>query len=137
MILDKENYESRGVIKGFFRFVWILLSSSKVYRPKPGQRHSQGIPVLAVDVNQDLLCQSCQECEKVCPTRAIKVLGRANQTPEEFTLDVLRCTSCMDCVRACPTQALRPLGHSAGAFHFEGAYPLDKNELRQLAQSDE
>lgn len=137
MILNKENYESRGAIKGFLRFIWMLFKSSKQHSSSFKSQCSQGIPVLVKNSDEGLVCQSCRECEKVCPTNAIKVEGKSGENPKEFYLDPLRCTSCMECVRACPTDALRPLGKSVGAFHAEGAHPLNKDELISLAQSRE
>lgn len=137
MILNKENYESRGAIKGFIHFIWVLLTSKKKNMQSSQVDFSQGIPVLVKNSDQGLICQSCRECEKVCPTNAIKVEGNSGENPKTFSLDPLRCTSCMDCVRVCPTSALKPLGRSLGPLHMEAARPLSKEELIGLAQSRE
>jgi ferredoxin len=43
-------------------------------------------------------CTLCGACEKVCPTKAIKVTEKVETTKES-------CTSCSACVKACPTGA--------------------------------
>jgi formate hydrogenlyase subunit 6/NADH:ubiquinone oxidoreductase subunit I len=137
MILDKENYESRGVIKGFFSFVWSLFTFSKVEKISAQISPSQGIPIFDLGPSNSFACQTCRDCEAICPTNAIEVKGENGKAPKDFLVDPLRCTSCMECVEICPTKALRPLGRGIGAFHVEASKPLSKKELMALSQSTE
>ena len=65
MILDKENYESRGPLKGFFYFIWTMLTAHRPEKDKGLEQQIRGIPLLVLDQDDKLVCRSCRECEAV------------------------------------------------------------------------
>lgn len=100
-------------IKNFF--------SPKVTLEYPDQRPVlpsgyRGAPVLVTDVNGRQKCVSCQLCEFVCPSKAIKVTPSSipedsdyafiEKGPSEFQIDMSRCIFCGYCQEACPEQAI-------------------------------
>lgn len=129
MILDKENYESRGPLKGFFYFIWTMLTAHRPEKDKGLEQQIRGIPLLVLDQDDKLVCRSCRECEAVCPTGAIRVEGEKNAGPSVFELDPLKCTSCMECVDVCPTKAIKKGALNFSALHREGAQSLTQSEL--------
>lgn len=54
----------------------------------------RGFPLL----NQDL-CKNCEECEKICPTNAIKL--------NSLSIDLGKCIFCGDCERFCADKAIK------------------------------
>lgn len=134
MILDKENYESRGPILGLLSFLWSMFSSTKLSPAHDKKTSGRGIPVLLLDADKKMICQTCRKCEVACPTQAIQVLGVEGKNPDSFSLDPLRCSSCMECVDICPTGALGELGKRVTPLHAEAAAALNKDELVELGQ---
>lgn len=135
MILDKENYESRGPILGLLNFLWSMLSPTKLGPLHDKKISGRGIPVLLLDADKKMICQTCRQCEAACPTQAIRVLGVEGKKPDSFSLDALRCSSCMECVDVCPTGALGELGKRVTPLHNEAAGVFKKDELVELGQS--
>lgn len=66
------------------------------YRNYPGLVKKEG----------DLLCRSCQECAKLCPTLCIEVNGKRGKTPEKFQINFLNCILCGVCAQVCPENAI-------------------------------
>ena len=54
----------------------------------------RGFPVLKQN-----LCTNCGECEKICPTGAIK--------SDNLSIDMGKCIFCGDCQNSCPTDAIK------------------------------
>ena len=100
-------------IKNFF--------SPKITLEYPDQRPVipngyRGAPVLVKDSQGRSKCVSCQLCEFVCPSKAIRVVPSAipadseyafiEKAPAEFQIDMSRCIFCGYCQEACPEQAI-------------------------------
>lgn len=76
----------------------------------------RGAPTLVKDSQGREKCVSCQLCEYVCPSKAIRITpGEINpesefsyieKAPKEFKIDMLRCIYCGYCQEACPEQAI-------------------------------
>jgi len=94
-----------------------------VCMPYPEQRwdsklpdYYRGAPALVCGDDGRERCVSCQLCEFVCPSGAIKIKpGKVNanstcskqeKAPLEFEIDMLRCIYCGMCEEACPEQAI-------------------------------
>lgn len=64
----------------------------------------------------DELCIGCLQCERICPSRVIKVeqapkrespvTGKKRGYASDFTLDLEACIFCELCVQVCPTDAI-------------------------------
>lgn len=50
-------------------------------------------------------CIGCNLCVKVCPSNAIKLIGRGRKA--EIRYHVGRCLFCGECVDVCPTKAIQ------------------------------
>ena len=85
-----------------------------VIRPRP-ERYRTSFALLH-DEHGDELCIGCLQCERICPSRVIKI----EQAPKreapvtkkkrgyaaDFTLDLEACIFCELCVQVCPTDAI-------------------------------
>ncbi|MDR2863293.1 MAG: NADH-quinone oxidoreductase subunit I [Puniceicoccales bacterium] len=79
----------------------------------PGYR---GAPTLVKDPEGREKCVSCQLCEFICPSKAIRVTpgeiaadspyGHVEKAPAAFEIDMLRCSYCGLCQEVCPEEAL-------------------------------
>jgi len=59
-------------------------------------RGRERLEKVASVVVRAVLCLGCRSCEVWCPTRAVRVVGRAPQ------VDASRCTKCGLCSTVCP-----------------------------------
>ena len=76
----------------------------------------RGAPSLVADSDGRRKCVSCQLCEFVCPSKAIKVVPSelpaggeyafVEKGPSEFYIDMARCIFCGYCQEVCPEQAI-------------------------------
>jgi NADH-quinone oxidoreductase subunit I len=85
----------------------------------PQQENARNFPFLVYD-GQDwqagLRCVSCQICEKECPPKCIYIekskdkkpdyVGKMQNFPVVFNIDVSVCMSCQICVEVCPFDAI-------------------------------
>ena len=64
-----------------------------------------------------LRCVACQICEKECPPKCIYItksadkkpdyVGKAQNYPTRFDIDISVCMSCQICVEVCPFEAIK------------------------------
>ncbi len=76
----------------------------------------RGAPTLIMDANGRQKCVSCQMCEFVCPSKAIKITpseidpssenAHIQKEPKDFQIDMLRCIYCGLCQEVCPENAI-------------------------------
>ncbi|MBH53649.1 MAG: NADH-quinone oxidoreductase subunit D [Opitutaceae bacterium] len=76
----------------------------------------RGVPTLVKDPNGREKCVSCQLCEFVCPSKAIRITpgeldnedvnAHVEKSPEEFEINMLRCIYCGYCEEVCPEEAI-------------------------------
>ncbi len=79
-------------------------------------RNYRGAPTLIKDSFGREKCVSCQLCEFVCPSKAIRITPGAidsesqyahiEKAPKEFEIDMLRCIFCGMCQEVCPERAI-------------------------------
>ena len=76
----------------------------------------RGAPTLVKDSQGREKCVSCQLCEFVCPSKAIRVTPGAipadskysfiEKAPQDFQINMLRCIFCGMCQEVCPEKAI-------------------------------
>ena len=86
----------------------------KEVRPRP-ERYRASFALLH-DEHGEELCIGCLACERICPSRVIKlqptpkrespVTGKKRSYASDFTLDLTACIFCELCVQVCPTDAI-------------------------------
>lgn len=86
----------------------------KEVRPRP-ERYRASFALLH-DENGEELCIGCYACERICPSRIIKLAAgpkvespftkKKRGTCTDFTLDLNACIFCELCVQVCPTDAI-------------------------------
>jgi NADH-quinone oxidoreductase subunit I len=86
----------------------------------PVQESARNFPFLVFDGDdweKGLRCVACQICEKECPPQCIFIvkdtvkkpdyLGKPQNQPKIFDIDISVCMSCQICVEVCPFDAIR------------------------------
>lgn len=117
MILDKNLYHEKGLIKGLFQYITSLssfygkiflgLRNDTSYLNRSG--NVKGIPYLIKNENGAIMCNSCSLCAEICPTKAITLTGvkeNLSGPPKDLEIDITKCTFCADCISICPENAL-------------------------------
>ena len=109
-----------GVLAGL-RTTFRHLAAPKVTMEYPDVRPPiplgyRGVPTLVKDPQGREKCVSCQLCEFVCPSKAIRITPGAidatgpnahvEKAPKEFRIDMLRCIYCGFCQEVCPEEAI-------------------------------
>ncbi len=104
----------------------LLITFKNIFKPRvtleyPDQRPVipagyRGAPTLVKDSQGREKCVSCQLCEFVCPSKAIRVTpgeidpgspySHIEKAPKKFEIDMLRCIFCGLCQEACPEKAI-------------------------------
>jgi len=104
----------------------LFITIKNFFRPKitleyPDQspvlpRGYRGSPTLVKDSQGREKCVSCQLCEFVCPSKAIRIYpgeispnseySFIEKAPKEFKIDMTRCIYCGLCEEACPERAI-------------------------------
>lgn len=104
----------------------LFITFRNIFKPRvtlqyPDQRpvlpkHYRGAPTLVRDSEGREKCVSCQLCEFVCPSKAIRIIpgeidsdgGYAyiEKAPQKFQIDMTRCIFCGMCEEVCPEQAI-------------------------------
>jgi len=97
------------------------LFKKKVTLSYPDQRPTippnyRGAPTLVKDPDGREKCVSCQLCEFVCPSKAIRITpgeipadstnAHIEKAPKDFEIDMLRCIFCGMCQEVCPERAI-------------------------------
>ncbi|MCU0782689.1 MAG: 4Fe-4S dicluster domain-containing protein [Verrucomicrobia bacterium] len=86
----------------------------------PGAENARSFPFLVYDGNepdQGLRCVACKICEVECPPQCIFIvkdkarkpdyLGKLQNQPGVFDIDLSVCMSCQICVEVCPFDAIK------------------------------
>jgi NADH-quinone oxidoreductase subunit I len=86
----------------------------KVIRPRAERLRASF--ALLHEENGDEACIGCLQCEKICPSQVISIVGPAKKDSpitgkkrsyaDDFTLDLAACIFCELCVQVCPTDAI-------------------------------
>ena len=104
----------------------LIITLKNLFRPKvtlsyPDQRPTlpdgyRGGPTLVKDSQGRQKCVSCQLCEFVCPSKAIRITPGSidpdgeyfyiEKAPKEFQINMLRCIFCGMCEEVCPEKAI-------------------------------
>jgi NADH-quinone oxidoreductase subunit I len=99
----------------------------------------RGRPVLVAKADGTEKCVACGLCEKICPAKAIAIVGgeRApdDRYPLSYTLDMARCVYCGYCEEVCPKEAIVMSAEYEGLAETERTRMLYTKE--QLLRSEE
>ncbi len=106
----------------------------------------RGAPYLVKDEDEKTKCVSCQLCEFVCPSKAIRITPPgdngmvdregAEKMPEEFEINMLRCIYCGFCQEACPEEAIFLLEDYAINGESREELVYNKEKLLELGGAD-
>ncbi len=106
----------------------------------------RGAPYLVKDEDEKTKCVSCQLCEFVCPSKAIRITPPgdngmvdregAEKMPKEFEINMLRCTYCGFCQEACPEEAIFLLEDYAINGESREELVYNKEKLLELGGAD-
>ena len=114
----------------------------------PAKENTRQFPFLVFDGDdpaKGLRCVACQICEKECPPQCIYIvkdtvkkpdfLGKSQNQPKTFDIDISVCMSCQICVEVCPFDAIK----MDVEFELSGADRFGGLLLRkeQLAKSND
>jgi len=118
-----------GIMKGMLEtarnFIGSYFSKDRLVTEQyPDEMHklpenSRNFPFLVYDGSDwqaGLRCVACQICEKECPPKCIYIekskdkkpdfVGKMQNYPAVFNIDISVCMSCQICVEVCPFQAI-------------------------------
>jgi len=114
----------------------------------PQQENARNFPFLVYDGpdwQAGLRCVACQICEKECPPKCIFIekskdkkpdyVGKMQNYPAVFNIDVSVCMSCQICVEVCPFDAIEM--DNAFELSTDNRYEGLLWKKDQLAKSDE
>jgi NADH-quinone oxidoreductase subunit I len=147
-----------GILKGFAEtaknFLGSYVSKDKlttVQFPEerlPQAEAARNFPFLVYDGNDweaGLRCVACQICEKECPPKCILIeksadkkpdyVGKMQNYPAVFNIDVSVCMSCQICVEVCPFDAIEM--DTAFELSTDNRYDGLLWRKNQLAKSNE
>jgi len=143
----------RGIVEGMLETARNFLGSyvsrerlTTVQYPEERLAHienARSFPFLVydgADWQAGMRCVSCQICEKECPPKCIYIeksvdkkpdaVGRPQNYPKVFNIDVSVCMSCQICVEVCPFDAIKmDVEYELGAHDRFGGLLLDKQRL--------
>lgn len=126
VVVDRKKLSllERTYIPQIIGGLWITLKN--FFKPKvtleyPEQRpvlpaRYSGAPTLVKDPDGREKCVSCQMCEFICPSKAIKVTpgdipassryAFIQKAPKKFEINMARCIFCGYCQEVCPENAI-------------------------------
>jgi NADH-quinone oxidoreductase subunit I len=96
------------------------------------------------DEHGELACVGCLACEKICPSRVIKmnatgkkespVTGKKRQYVDSFVLDLSACIQCELCIQVCNSDAIRMVREPEVPAFCREDLVLDLERLRDNAK---
>lgn len=88
----------------------------------------RGRPVLVMREDGNERCVACGLCEKICPAKAISMVGGERENgeryPASYLLDMSRCVYCGYCEEVCPKEAI------VMSPEYEGLAEYDRSRMR-------
>ena len=110
--------QSFKLVSGIVHDIFSIEQRRKSYQDsiKLKSFFKSGYPSLVKDHFENFLCVSCDLCQKICPTNAIKIEKAkmvnfpnslmTGETPKHFYLDTIKCTQCGQCSDVCILNAI-------------------------------
>jgi ferredoxin len=83
-------------------------------------------------------CTGCYRCERVCPTSAIVMVSRTNESEKRPALAVVdndQCIACFRCIDACDDDAMLPVERDEPLVLDGAAEGVDPEAVRALCQA--